>query len=83
MKTIQLCVAACLAACVCASAYAQTAPGTNAAGQQNATGAMPVSAQFSGTQPTLPITRAEVYQELIQAEQDGQLAYLNSTVFIH
>ena len=28
-------------------------------------------------------TRAEVYQELVQAEQDGQLAYLNSTLYAH
>lgn len=28
-------------------------------------------------------TRAEVYHELVQAEQDGQLAYLNSTLYSH
>lgn len=28
-------------------------------------------------------TRAEVYQDLIHAEKDGQLAYLDSTVFAH
>lgn len=28
-------------------------------------------------------TRAEVYHELVQAEQDGQLAYLNSTLYAH
>ncbi|MCP3721024.1 MULTISPECIES: DUF4148 domain-containing protein [unclassified Paraburkholderia] len=28
-------------------------------------------------------TRAEVYHELVQAAQDGQLAYLNSTLYAH
>lgn len=28
-------------------------------------------------------TRAQVYQELVHAEQDGQLNYLNSTVYAH
>jgi hypothetical protein len=28
-------------------------------------------------------TRAQVEQELIQAQQDGQLAYLNNTVYAH
>jgi Domain of unknown function (DUF4148) len=34
-------------------------------------------------QPIVQKTRAQVYQELVQAEQDGQLAYLNSTVYAH
>jgi hypothetical protein len=28
-------------------------------------------------------TRAQVYHELVQAEQDGQLNYLNSTLYSH
>jgi hypothetical protein len=28
-------------------------------------------------------TRAEVYQELIQAEQDGQEQYLNAELYSH
>ncbi|SKD04665.1 protein of unknown function [Burkholderia sp. CF099] len=28
-------------------------------------------------------TRAEVYQELVHAEKDGQEAYLNSTLYSH
>jgi hypothetical protein len=28
-------------------------------------------------------SRAEVYQELVHAEQDGQLATLNRTVYAH
>ena len=34
-------------------------------------------------QAIAPKTRAQVYQELVQAERDGQLATLNSTVFAH
>jgi Domain of unknown function (DUF4148) len=48
------------------------------------------SAQVQGGQWTPPDgqevhqkTRAEVYQELVHAEQDGQLAYLNSTIYAH
>jgi hypothetical protein len=28
-------------------------------------------------------TRAQVYRELVHAEKDGQLAYLNSTIYAH
>ncbi|WP_175716252.1 DUF4148 domain-containing protein [Burkholderia anthina] len=28
-------------------------------------------------------TRAQVYQELVHAQQDGQLAYLNKTLYAH
>ncbi|QIE28890.1 hypothetical protein SBC1_69920 (plasmid) [Caballeronia sp. SBC1] len=34
-------------------------------------------------QAVAPKTRAQVYQELVHAEQDGQLAYLNSTLYSH
>lgn len=34
-------------------------------------------------QPVAQKTRAQVYQELIQAENDGQLAYLDSVVYAH
>ncbi|KVC71733.1 DUF4148 domain-containing protein [Burkholderia ubonensis] len=34
-------------------------------------------------EPVREKTRAEVYRELVQAEQDGQLAYLNSTIYAH
>jgi Domain of unknown function (DUF4148) len=34
-------------------------------------------------QPTMQKTRLQVYQELVQAERDGQLAYLNSTIYAH
>jgi hypothetical protein len=34
-------------------------------------------------QATAGKTRAQVYQELVHAEKDGQLAYLNSTIYAH
>jgi hypothetical protein len=34
-------------------------------------------------QPVAGKTRAQVYHELIKAEHDGQLDYLNSTVYAH
>ncbi|MFT4505590.1 DUF4148 domain-containing protein [Caballeronia sp. 15711] len=34
-------------------------------------------------QAVTPKTRAEVYQELVHAEQDGQLAYLDATLYSH
>ncbi|MDF3086793.1 DUF4148 domain-containing protein, partial [Burkholderia sola] len=34
-------------------------------------------------QPIHEKTRAEVHAELVQAEQDGQLKYLNSTLYSH
>ncbi|HVE09532.1 MAG TPA: DUF4148 domain-containing protein [Paraburkholderia sp.] len=34
-------------------------------------------------QPVVEKTRAQVYQELVEAEKDGQLAYLNSTLYAH
>jgi hypothetical protein len=34
-------------------------------------------------QPVAGKTRAQVYQELVQAQQDGQIAYLHSTIYAH
>jgi hypothetical protein len=34
-------------------------------------------------QPIPGKTRAQVYHELVQAERDGQLAYLDSTIYAH
>lgn len=33
--------------------------------------------------PVVGETRAEVYHDLIRAEQDGQLKYLDSTLYAH
>jgi hypothetical protein len=75
------------------SAFAQSSP---APAQQNAAPAMqvaanptPTTAGTTGTwvapygQPVVGKTRAQVYRELVHAEKDGQLAYLNSTVYAH
>ncbi len=35
------------------------------------------------SQPAAGKTRAQVYQELMHAEQDGELDYLNSTIYAH
>ena len=34
-------------------------------------------------QSIAPKTRAEVYQDLVKSEQDGQLDYLNRTLYWH
>lgn len=34
-------------------------------------------------QATAGKTRAQVYRELVHAEQDGELDYLNSTIYAH
>jgi hypothetical protein len=35
------------------------------------------------SQPTMLKTRAQVYQELVEARKDGQMAYLDSTIYAH
>ncbi|AHI64310.1 DUF4148 domain-containing protein [Burkholderia thailandensis] len=88
MKSLLIAVAA-----VCAAAAVPAFAQSNASNtQQVAAAAVP------GTSPSVaqsrqwvppygePVhekTRAQVYRELVQAEQDGQLAYLNSTLYAH
>lgn len=74
---------------VAGSAFAQSnpAPG-NAAQVASSSATAPCASPNTNWvapygQPVAEKTRAQVYQELIQAEQDGQLAYLNSTVYAH
>ncbi|WP_322011121.1 DUF4148 domain-containing protein [Paraburkholderia sp. J12] len=92
MNAIPFCIAAGLAACVSASVYAQTSPDMGNSGQQANTTATATQTQttpYNGGwvapygEPVHEKTRAEVYQELIQAEKDGQLDYLNSTLYSH
>jgi hypothetical protein len=75
MKTLILAIA--LAASSTAGiAYAADSSTTSAA-----SGAMQ-SQQWSAAQSAAtPKTRAEVRRELVRAEQDGQLARLNSTLY--
>lgn len=75
-----------------ASAFAETAP---VAGQQNASGSMQMAAntmpsvgaagQWASQSGPAAIgkTRAQVYREMVHAEKDGQLDYLQSVVYAH
>jgi hypothetical protein len=94
MKALMI-IAALAGAVTATSAFAQTTAPT--AGTQASQAAAPTQvASIEGTatsgpgawvppygQATHEKTRAEVYHELVQAEQDGQLAYLNSTLYAH
>jgi Domain of unknown function (DUF4148) len=71
----------------CASAFAQSAPATQQPAQSTATIASndaPAAGQSwvsPYSESTAPKTRAQVYHELVQAERDGEMQYLNSTVY--
>lgn len=93
MKTLMI-IAALAGTVVTTSAFAQTsAPAAGAQANQAATTQVASSdtASTAATgawvppygQPVAQKTRAQVYHELVQAEQDGQLAYLNSTLYAH
>jgi Domain of unknown function (DUF4148) len=91
MKSLTLAIAF-IGVTATASAFAQS---TTAPAQQAAAPSMQVAANGTSTfngagswvppygQATVEKTRAQVYQELVHAEKDGQLAYLNSTVYAH
>ena len=75
---------------VTSAAFAQTASPQNGAPASDSNSAATTAQQPQGGQwvppygqPIAGKTRAEVYQELVHAEQDGQLAYLNSTLYAH
>lgn len=91
MKSLTLAIAF-IGLTATASAFAQS---TSAPQQQNAAPAMQVAANTTPTvsaggtwvapygQATAGKTRAQVYRELVHAENDGQLKYLNSTIYAH
>ncbi|WP_434109349.1 DUF4148 domain-containing protein [Paraburkholderia caffeinilytica] len=91
MRSLTLAIAF-IGATATASAFAQS---TTAPAQQSAAPAMQVAQNSTAAvnaagswvppygQATGGKTRAQVYQELVHAEQDGQLAYLNSTLYAH
>ena len=89
MKYLMISIAI-IGATATASAFAQSNPsdGQIASGAaqvvSSTTSAMPQSGQWVPPygQPVAGKTRAQVYQELVQAEQDGQLAYLNKTIYL-
>ncbi|HGL6719073.1 DUF4148 domain-containing protein [Burkholderia contaminans] len=56
-----------------------TAPQTYAA-----TASAPLTSRPSwNARPATPLTRAQVYRELVRAERDGQLAQLNRELYSH
>ncbi|WP_028228226.1 DUF4148 domain-containing protein [Paraburkholderia ferrariae] len=86
MKYLMIAIAM-LGATATTSAFAQS-NSANAAAQPAQVAQVGQSAQAGQWvapygQPVAQKTRAQVYNELIQAEQDGQLAYLNSTIYAH
>ncbi|HTI18061.1 MAG TPA: DUF4148 domain-containing protein [Trinickia sp.] len=85
MKPLVFAIAV-VTATACASAFAQT----SSPAQSSPDSAQIASNETSAPngrwvppygQPTQPKTRAQVYQELVHAENDGQMAYLNSHVY--
>lgn len=88
----QMIAIALIGATATASAFAQSAPAAQQ--QQTYSTAQVASANVPAAvspgqwtppygQPVQEKTRAEVYHELVQAEKDGQLDYLNSTLYSH
>lgn len=82
--------AAALGLILCTPAFAQSTPGnlttwgaTATPAPRVAQAAMPaqVGQWVPPDEAAQPKTRAQVYQELVQAEKDGQIAYLNSTLY--
>jgi len=88
MKVIH--IAAFLGILATGTAFAQSNPATAAtANDTSTTVAMSNATPQDGAwvppygQAIAPKTRAQVYGELVQAEKDGQLNYLNSVVYAH
>ena len=87
----QMIAIALIGATATASAFAQSAPATQQqqtySTAQVASANVPAAAAGQWTppygQPVQEKTRAQVYHELVQAEKDGQLDYLNSTLYSH
>ncbi|CAB3761376.1 DUF4148 domain-containing protein [Paraburkholderia solisilvae] len=63
------------------AAYGQT---NDEVPQQQQNGAPAQTSQWSPPNTeNLGKTRAQVYAELVQAQRDGQIAYLNRTLYAH
>ena len=87
MKYLMISIAI-IGATATASAFAQspapTGPTSNSMQvASTTTSAMPDAGQWAAPygQPVVGKTRAQVYHELVQAEQDGQIAYLDKTIY--
>ncbi|MDR5835124.1 DUF4148 domain-containing protein [Caballeronia sp. LZ034LL] len=81
-KLVQVIAATAMASAVI-PAFAQTA--TPQAQDTMVAATQPAGSAPDGGQADVSpdITRAQVYQDLIQAQQDGQLDHLNRTVYAH
>ncbi|MEA3121800.1 MAG: hypothetical protein QOH33_1358 [Paraburkholderia sp.] len=65
------------------SAFAQSSQPTTIAAQTQSNATSSATGQWTPPDgsPVQQKTRAQVYQDLIHSEKDGQIAYLNSTVY--
>lgn len=84
MKKSWNCACAALMLSVSAFAHAQgtTAPDSAVQGAAAPAATAPASPAWN-SDGTAHITRAEVRHELVEAQRDGQLKLLNSTVYAH
>jgi hypothetical protein len=91
MKALMI-IAALAGVVATTSAFAQSAGTGNASQAAQPAAATQVASNDTAApggwvppygQPVAQKTRAQVYQELIQSEKSGQLAYLNSTLYSH
>jgi Domain of unknown function (DUF4148) len=86
MKTMMIALTfACTGLAATGSAFAQSTVPAQAPAQAAIPTALAQSGQWVPPDGATiaPKTRAEVYQELVKAEQDGQLDYLNRTLYWH
>jgi hypothetical protein len=86
MKSLMLAVVISLAASSTAFAQSNTGSSDSPLGAGNAsftTAATSSDQAASYGQPVAGRTRAEVYQRLVTAEKDGQMSYLDKTVYAH
>ncbi|CAN7624642.1 DUF4148 domain-containing protein [Caballeronia sp. LjRoot29] len=90
MKTMMIALTfACTGLAATDSAFAQSTAPVQVPDQISTQAAAPTTLAQSGQwvppdgETIAPKTRAEVYQELVKAEQDGQLDYLNRTLYWH
>jgi hypothetical protein len=80
MKYLMISIAL-MGATATASAYAQSNPSNGQTAADAAQMAPNTTSAYS--QLAAGETRPQIYQELVQAKQDGQLAYLNKTIYAH
>ncbi|ALP68511.1 DUF4148 domain-containing protein [Paraburkholderia caribensis] len=78
MKVIK--IAALLGMVITTSAFAQANP-TAADTSASVAGSQPSAWASPQNEANTRKTRAQVYAELVQAEKDGQLDYLNNTIY--